>query len=105
MKWSGPYTRTTWTTKDRRQSSAPAITTLGRVVRQQIEAGGNEIDKLKLSNRTHALHPRPKSCPDDRAFRDRRIDDALFAKLVEQAIGNLERAAIRADVLADHKHA
>src|SRR6185436_12515715 len=104
MEWTRADTRSAWTTKHSRQSRTPAITTLRRVVRQQIEAGGNEIDKLKLSHRPHAHQRRATRCSHDRALRDRRVDHSFFAKLVEQSICNLERAAIRADVLTDHKH-
>src|SRR6185436_18501899 len=100
MEWTGTHTRAAWSTKYSRQSSAPAVTTLRRVVRQQIEARGNEIDKLKLCDRPHAHQRCATRCPDDRAFRDRRVNHSFFAKLVEQSIGNLERAAIHADVLA-----
>src|SRR6185369_12890548 len=104
MKWTRANTRTAWTTKHSRQSRAPAITTLCRVVRQQIEAGGNEIDKLKLSHRAHA-HQRRATCrSDNRAFGDRRVNNSFFAELVKQTIGDLERAAIRADVFSDHEH-
>src|SRR6185369_3890258 len=54
VEWTRANARTAWTTKDCRQSRAPAITTLRSVVGQQIEAGGNEIDKLKLSDRSHS---------------------------------------------------
>src|ERR1044072_4738378 len=104
MKWTRAHARSAWTTKDGRQSGAPAITTLRRVVRQQIKAGGNEIDKLKLCNRPHSHQRRATRCPNDRTFRDRRIDNSFLAKLVDQAIWNLERPALRADVLARHKH-
>src|SRR6185369_15105850 len=51
MKRPRTYSRSAWTTKHRRNAGAPAISTLRRVVCQQIEARGNEIDKLKLSDR------------------------------------------------------
>src|ERR1041385_5592952 len=104
MEWARSYARTTWTTKDCRQSGAPAISTLGSVVRKQIEPGGNEIDKLKLSDRPHAHQRRATRCTDDRAFRDWRVDHTFFAKLIEQPVSNFERATINPDVLTDHKH-
>jgi hypothetical protein len=42
---------------------------------------------------------------DDRRFRDRRVDHAGFAESLLEALGDLERAAIRADVLAQHEDA
>ena len=98
------HARAAWTTKHCGQSRAPAITTLRGIVRQQIEAGRNEIDKLKLRDRSHAHQRRATRRSDNRAFRDRRIDHAFFAKLIEQSVGDFERATVRADVFADHKH-
>src|SRR6185369_10205605 len=104
MKRPRTYSRSAWTTKHRRNAGAPAISTLRRVVCQQIEARGNEIDKLKLSDRSHAHQRCATRCADDRAFRDRRVDHAFLAKLIDQSVSDFERAAIRADVFTDHKH-
>src|SRR5262249_6395963 len=42
--------------------------------------------------------------PDDRVLRDRGVADPLLAKLVEEPLGDLERALEDADVLAHHEH-
>src|SRR5215213_7823710 len=104
MEWTRSHTRAAWTTKHRRQSSAPAITTLRSVVRKQVESSGNKIYKLKLGNGTHTHQRRATRRTNDRAFGDRRVDHSFFTKLIKQSISNFERAAICADVLANHKH-
>src|ERR1051325_1803367 len=104
MKRACPHARATWTTKYCRYSGAPAITTLRGIVREQIETGGNKIDELKLCYGPHAHQRRATRGTHDGAFRDRRVDDARFTKFVEQSIRDFERTAVRADVLADHKH-
>src|SRR5205814_9446785 len=40
----------------------------------------------------------------DRRFGDRRIDHPLWAKMMDESVGDFERAAIAADVLADAEH-
>src|SRR6185503_10369155 len=99
MEWTRSNARTTWTTKNCRQPGAPAIATLRGVVRKQVETGGNEIDKLKLSDRSHSHQRRATSCANDRAFGNGCVDNSFFTKLVEQPVSNFERAAISANIL------
>ena len=104
MKRTRAHARTAGPAENGRNIRAPTITTLGRVVGEQIEAGGDEIDKLKLSHRFHPHQARATRRPDDRGLGNRRIDHSPGAKLIDEPISHLKSAAIRADVFADNKH-
>ena len=41
---------------------------------------------------------------NNRSFRNRRVDYAFFAKLIDQAISDFERAAIKTNVFTDDEH-
>ena len=56
-------------------------------------------------DRPHAHERRADRGADDRRLGDRRVDDPLLAELVVQPFGDLERAAVGADVLADDEDA
>ena len=47
----------------------------------------------------------PNAGADNRRFGNRRVDDAFLAEPVDQAFGDFERAAVRADVFANHEDA
>ena len=47
----------------------------------------------------------PIARADDPRLRERRVHDAVGAELLEEAVGDLERAAEDADVLAHQQHA
>src|SRR5947208_7739616 len=101
MKRTRAHAGTAWATKHRGNVSAPTITALGRVVRQQIKTARNKIDELKFGDRPHAHQSRAASRADNCRFGNRRIDHPLFAELIDQTVSDFERAAIRADVFAN----
>src|ERR1051326_5480389 len=80
---------------------APAILSLRQHVRDLVERAGDEIHELKFRDWTQPGQRRAKRGIDDRHLRDRRVDHALRAEAVNEAFGDLEGAAIDADVLAD----
>ena len=47
----------------------------------------------------------PTAAPDDGGLGDRRVDDALLAELRDEPVGDLEGAAVDADVLAEQEDA
>src|SRR6266436_450875 len=67
----------------------------GDVVREHVVGAGDEIDELHLCHWAHAHVSRPGGGADDRRLRDRRIDDAGVAELLGEALGDLERTAVR----------
>src|SRR5687767_4670277 len=98
MKWTGTHAGIAWTTKNRRDIRAPAVTALGSIVCKQIETGGDEVDKLKLGNSLHSHQTGPASRTHNCRFRNRRVNYAAFAKFINQAVGHLEGAAVIAHV-------
>src|SRR4029453_6468499 len=78
---------------------------LGRVVDEDVEGAGDEVDELHLRDRTHAH----EGCPDgrtyDRGLADRGVDDARLAELLEEPLGGAEGAAVGSHLLPDHEHA
>src|SRR5207248_8720061 len=61
--------------------------------------------ELHLRHRAHAHDRGAGAGPDDRALRERGVDDAPRAELLLEAERDLEGTAVDADVLADHEHA
>ncbi len=87
--------------QDHRHGSAVAIVRFGDEVGDLIEAAGDEINELHFGHRAQAQIAHAAGGADDGGFADRRFDDALVAESREQALGDLERAAIDADVFAE----
>ena len=78
-----------------------AVARRGDVVREHVVGARDEVDELHLAHRAHAEVRRTRRGADDRRLGDRRVDHPRLAELREQAVGDLERAAVRADVLAE----
>ena len=92
MKRSRAHSRTTWTTKYSRNVRPPTVTAFRGVVSEQIEAGGNEVYKLKFGNSPHSHKPRTAGGAHNRGFGNRCIDHAPLAKLINEPVCNLKRA-------------
>ena len=86
---------------DERRRRAPAIVGLGDHVDDLVEGAADEVHELKFGDRTHAGERRAEGRAHDGGFRDGRVDDALGAEAVDEAVGDFEGAAVDADVLAD----
>jgi hypothetical protein len=70
-----------------------------------VPRAGDEIGELHLGDGAHAHDRRAGAPADDRRFGERCIDHAPRAELLLEALGDLEGAAVDADVLADHEDA
>ena len=75
-----------------------------RLVDDLIEAAADEIGELHLGDGTVSALRRADADADDGRFRDRRVEAARLAELVDEAGGHAKRAAVRAHVLAEHEH-
>ena len=71
---------------DHRARQERAIARRRDVVREHVVGVRDEVDELHLDDRTHAHVRRARRRADDPDLRDRRVDDALFTELVEQAL-------------------
>ena len=65
----------------------------------------DEIGELNFGHRSQAHHRAADGRSDDDAFGERRIEDAVFAVLIEQARGGFENAAGKADIFAEDEDA
>ena len=90
---------------DDRHRRAGAVALLRRDGDQVVPRAGDEVGELHLGDRAHAHHRGAGAGADDRRLRERRVDHAPRAELLLEAEGDLERAAVHADVLADHEDA
>src|SRR5206468_7146551 len=64
-----------------------------------------EIGELHLGDRPHSHQGRAGRAAEDRGLRERGVEDAPRPELLLEAERDLERAAVDADVLADHEDA
>ena len=74
------------------------------VVDDLVQREQREVDRHQLDDRAQAGHGRADAHADDRVLGDRRVAHALLAELLEQAVGDLERAVEDPDVLAHEDH-
>ena len=77
----------------------PAVAALGGEVDDLVVAAGDEVRELHLGHRPQSHQAGADGRPNDGRFRDRGIDHASFAEMLEHAGRYLERSAVDADVL------
>ena len=65
----------------------------------------DEVGELHLGHRAHAHQRGAGRAGDDRRLGERHVEHAPLAELLLEAVRDLERAAVDADVLAEHEHA
>src|SRR5690606_4319394 len=92
-------------TDDDRDRSAPAPMRRRSVLDDRIEAGRDEISELDLDDGTKALEPGADGEADDAVLAHRRIDHPSPSEALVETGRGLERAAERADVLAEDEDA
>ena len=92
------------TSEDNWHRNAPAVVVLRGIVDNLIERTGNEISKLKLDNRPEALNSCSTRCTGKATLADRRIDYAIFTKLIQKTDGYFEGPAKNRNVLTKENH-
>ena len=85
-----------------RNGGAGAEVVGGRVLRDLGGGFGGEVGELKFLDRTVAVEGEADCVTGAGAFRERRIENAGTAEILEEAFGDLEGTAVGADVLAKH---
>src|SRR5216683_485738 len=103
MERAAPHVATAGPPHHNRGRETGAVARGGDVVREHVVGAGDEIDELHLRHWAHAHVSRPGGGADDRRLRDRRIDDAGVAELLGEALGDLERTAVRPDVFPQNE--
>ena len=86
--------------RDGGTSSVPIMESR-RLVDDLIEAARDEVGELHLGDRPVAAQRGADADADDRRLGNRRVEDAQLAELVVEPLCDAERAAVRADVLAE----
>ena len=89
---------------DHRHRDALAVVELRGDVDELVEAAGDEVGELHLADRPQPLDRGADRGADDRVLGQRRVEHPLGAELLHEAVGDLERAAEGADVLAEAEH-
>ena len=90
---------------DDRHGRAGAVALLGGDGDEVVPRARDEVGELHLGDGAHAHDRRAGAAADDRGLGERRVDHAPGAELLLEALRDLERAAVDADVLADHEDA
>src|SRR4051812_32348845 len=92
-----------WHPNDHRHAVAPvaAVPDARGLVDDLLERGRAEIRELHLRDRQQPTERGADGHSDDRRLRDRRVDDAVAAELLDETVGHTEHAATHADVLAE----
>src|SRR5215470_14059644 len=101
MKWPAVHAATRRPAQHQRRRRSPAVMRLGHHIDDLVEGAADEVHELELGHRTHARKRRAKRRAHNGRLGNRRIDHALWAKLVDKAISHLERAAIHANVFTN----
>ncbi len=81
--------------------AAGAVAVLGELGDDLVVGGEDEVAELDLGDGDEAVEGHADRRADDTAFGEGRVDDAVVAELVEEALGDAEDAADLADVLAE----
>src|SRR5713226_2756754 len=92
-----------WTTNHQRGGRSPAVVRLRGHVDDLIEGAADEVHELELGHGAQSGKSGSEGSADDGRLRNRRIDHALGAEPVDEAIGDFESTAVDADVLAQTK--
>ena len=84
-----------------RRAAAVPVAQRRRLVDDLVEAARDEVGELHFGDRSIASQRCADADPDNRRLGDRRVEHTHLAELVEQPLRGAERAAVRADVLAE----
>src|SRR4051812_49328653 len=103
MEWTAMDSSSAWSPQNDWRRSVPAIVRLRQKIGDLVERAGNEIDELKLRDRTQTGESRAESSIHNGSLGDRSVDHALGAEAVNQSFRDLEGSAINTDVFANAK--
>src|SRR5450755_3237505 len=101
MKRAAVNIAATWAAQDQRRRRTPQIVRLGNHVADLVHGASDEVHKLGLGDRTHAGERSAKGRAHNGGFCDGRVNYTLGTEAVDEAVGDLERSAVDADVFAD----
>src|SRR6202790_3176000 len=92
-----------WATNHQRSRRSPAVVRRCYHVDDLIEGAADEVHELELGHGAQSGESSSEGSAYDGRLRNRRIDHALGAEAVDEAIGDFEGTAVDADILAQAK--
>src|ERR1700691_5624925 len=105
MEWAAMHVSPTRTAEHERSRRSPTVVRRGDHVDDLVEGAPDEVHELEFGYRPQSGKSGAEGCAYDRRFRNRRVDDALRTKAVDEAVGDFERSAVNSNVLAQAKNA
>src|SRR6266542_267991 len=105
MNWSAMHLPAAWHAQHKRRRRSPQIVRLRDHVADLVHGAADEVHELKFCDGTHAGQRSAESCSHDGRLGNRRIYYALGTEAVNEAVGDLERSAVDADVFTQTEDA
>ena len=84
--------------------AAGEVVELRRLVEDLVHRHADEVEELDLAHGAHAGDGEADGVADRARLAQRRVADPFLAVVLEEPARDAERAAVRADVLADQHH-
>src|SRR5215469_18207432 len=103
VKWPSMNAPARGPAQHQRYRRSPAKMRLGQQVNDLVEGASDEVHKLKLGHRTHSGEGRAEASVHNGHLGDRSIDHAFGSEAIDEAVGDLESAAVDTDVFSDAK--
>src|SRR5215469_5060399 len=103
VKWPSMNAPARGPAQHHRYWCSPAKMRLGQQVNDLVKGASDEVHELKLGHRTHSGEGCAEASVHDGHLGDRSIDHAFRSEAIDEAVGDLESAAVDADVFSDAK--
>src|SRR5215472_102749 len=103
VKWPSVNASARGAPQHHRYWCSPAKMRLGQQVNDLVKGASDEVHELKLGHRTHSGEGCAEASVHDGHLGDRSIDHAFGSEAIDEAVGDLESAAVDADVFSDAK--
>src|SRR5208282_1179022 len=103
--WTAVHIAAAGTAQNQRSGRSPTVVRFCGHVDDLIEGAADEIHELELGYGAQSGERGTEGRAYDGRLRDRRVDHALGAEAVDEAVGDFESAAVDADVLAQAEDA
>src|ERR1035438_9082303 len=101
VKWAAMHVASARPAQNHGSGRSPAVVGFCGHVDDLIEGAADEIHELKFGDGAHSSERRSESRADDRRLRDGSVDHALGSEAIDEAVGDLESAAVDADIFAE----
>src|ERR1700682_4306737 len=103
VEWPTMQIAAAWATNHQRSGRSPAVMRRRYHIDDLIEGAADEVHELEFGHGAQSGESSSEGSAYDGRLRNRRIDHALGAESVDEAVGNFEGATVDTDVLAQTK--